>query len=290
MPKNTGKEYENFVGTIQQSIFNAEESTNIRNIKVEVNKKIQDRSGITRQFDVYWEFKVGGHDYKTVIECKDYASSVTIEKIDAFLGKTEDIPGLRLIYATKTGYQSGAQIKAKKHNIDLLIVRELNDADWVAEDGTPLVKIINLNMIINSHPTITSFSPLADAEWLQSQPDINVEEINEKFSSTLDNEIFITDETNKKSFSIYELAHLLTSKIKDIKYGEGEFSEKLNNSYLETADGTMKIKISGYHLSYIYNEPVKVTSVIDYSKDILGIVQNYLSGDKKLIFKDGRIK
>ncbi|WP_370620442.1 restriction endonuclease [Pantoea ananatis] len=290
MPKNTGRDYEEFVGSIQQSIFNAEESTNIRNINVEVNKKIKDSSGITRQFDVYWEFRVGDYDYKTVIECKDYASSVTIEKIDAFIGKTQYIPGLRLIYATKTGYQNGAQIRAKQHNIELLIVRKMNDADWVADDGTPLVKIIKLNMIINTPPRITSFSPLVDAVWLQSQPNINVDEINKKFSSTVDAEIFITDENNKKSFSVYELANLLTNKIKNIKYGEGEFSEKLDNSYLETADESMRIKIGGYHLNYTYNEPMKVTSAIDYSEDILGIVQKYLSGDKKIIFKDGRIK
>ncbi|MQT98579.1 hypothetical protein, partial [Pseudomonas helleri] len=117
MKKNTGTEYEAFVGAIQQSLINSEVSSNLKNIKVEVNKKIEDINGIVRQFDVYWEFNLGGYDYKTVIECKDYASRVSIEKIDALLGKTSDIPGLRLIYATRTGYQIGAQTKANKHKI-----------------------------------------------------------------------------------------------------------------------------------------------------------------------------
>jgi hypothetical protein len=42
------------------------------------------------------EFDLGGYVYKTVIECKDYASTITVEKIDAFIGKTNDIPGLSL--------------------------------------------------------------------------------------------------------------------------------------------------------------------------------------------------
>jgi len=147
MTKNTGRDYEEFVGAIHQSLIQAEKISHLKNITVEVNKKIVDKNGITRQFDVYWEFNLGGYEYKTVIECKDYASSVSIEKIDAFIGKTADIPGLRLIYATKTGYQSGAQKKAEQYKIDLLIVREADNEDWRAPDGTPLIKTIQLNIV-----------------------------------------------------------------------------------------------------------------------------------------------
>ncbi|KFB89747.1 restriction endonuclease [Serratia grimesii] len=290
MKKNTGKEYENFVGAIQQSLINAEWISHLKNIKVEVNKKIEDRSGILRQFDVYWEFNLGGYVYKTVIECKDYASTVTIDKIDAFLGKTQDIPGLRLIYATKTGYQSGAQKRAEQHKIDLLIIREGVDEDWTAPDGTPLIKTINLNITAISPPNITSFSPFVDASWLESQPDLDVEEINNKFSMTLNNEVFISNEVTGVRFSLYDLANSLAGKIPDIKYGEGTYSEELHDSYLESADGELSVKLGGYKLSYVYREPAKITSVIDYSKELLGIVQNYSSGDKQMVFKDGRVK
>lgn len=290
MTKNTGKEYEEFVGAIQQSLINAEEWSHLKNIKVEINKKIEDRNGILRQFDVYWEFNLGGYDYKTVIECKDYASTVTIDKIDAFIGKTQDIPGLRLIYATKTGYQSGTQKKAEQHKIDLLIIREGIDEDWTAEDGTPLVKAIHLNITAHSPPNITSFSPFVDASWLESQPHIDIEEINSKFSCTLNNEIFILDEEKGSKYSLYDLANSLTAKIPDIKYGEGTYSEELKDSYLETADRELRVKLRGYKLDYMYREPYKVTSVIDYSQELLGIVQSYSSGNKQFIFKDGSVK
>lgn len=290
MKKNTGKEYEEFVGAIQQSLINAEGMSHLKNIKVEINKKIEDRSGNLRQFDVYWEFNLGGYDYKTVIECKDYASTVTIEKIDAFIGKTDDIPGLRLIYATKTGYQSGAQKKAEQFKIDLLIIREGVDEDWTAPDGTPLIKIINFNIIAISPPSITSFSPFVDASWLKSQPDLDVDKINYKYGMMLNNEIFICNEVTGVRFSLYDLANALAGKIPDIQYGEGTYSEELHDSYLESADGGLRVKLRGYKLSYVYREPAKVTSVIDYSKELLGIVQKYSSGDKQMVFRDGRIK
>ncbi|ELQ6072659.1 restriction endonuclease [Cronobacter sakazakii] len=290
MQKNTGKEYEEFVGAIQQSLINAEGMSHLKNIKVELNKKIEDRSGILRQFDVYWEFNLGGYDYKTVIECKDYTSTVTIDKIDAFIGKTQDIPGLRLIYATKTGYQSGAQKKAEQHKIDLLIIREGVDEDWTAPDGTPLIKTINLSIIATSPPNITSFSPCVDASWLESQPDLDIEKINKKFSMTLNNEVFICNEVSGVRFSLYDLANSLTSKIPDIQYGEGTYSEELHDSYLESADGVLRVKLRGYKLSYLYHEPAKVTSIIDYSKELLGIVQNYSSEDKQMVFRNGRVK
>lgn len=290
MAKNTGKAYEEFVGAIQQSLIAAEGMTHLKNIKVETNKKITDKNGIARQFDVYWEFDLAGYVYKTVIECKDYASTITVEKIDAFIGKTNDIPGLRLIYATKTGYQSGAKIKAEQHKIDLLIVREADNREWTASDGTPLIKTIQLNIVALSTPNITSFSPFVDASWLESQQDINVDIINEKFSTTLNNEIFITDEESGSRISLYNLANCLVEKIPNIQYGEGIYNEELKNCYLETSKGDFKIKIKGYKLEYTYNKPITTTSIIDYSKEILGIVEKYDTGTKQMVFRNGKIK
>lgn len=290
MTKNTGKAYEDFVGTIQQSLINAEKISHLKNIQVEVNKKIKDRNGIVRQFDVYWEFVLGGYEYKSVIECKDYTSTITIDKIDALVGKTADIPGLKLIYATKTGYQSGTKIKAEQHKIDLLIVREAKNEDWCTSDGQPLIKEIHLNIVAISPPRITSFSPFVDPSWLKSQPDFNVDVINDKLGNMLNNTIFISNKINGKRISLVDLQNSLTNKIPDIQYGKGTYSEELYDSYLESESGTLKVKIKGYKLEYDYHKPVTTTSIIDYSSELLGIVQNYISGTKKMVFKDGIIK
>lgn len=290
MAKNTGKAYEEFVGAIQQSLINAEGMSHLKNINVEVNKKTEDTNGIVRQFDVYWEFALGGYVYKSVIECKDYASTITIDKIDAFIGKTADIPGLRLIYATKTGYQSGTTRKAEKHKIDLLIVREAENEDWYAPDGTPLIKMVHLNIVAISPPRIISFSPFVDARWLESKPDLDVDIINERFSRTLNNAIFISNEINGERISLFDLANSLTEKIPDIQYGKGTYSEELYDSYLESEIGDLKVKLKGYKLDYEYHEPTTTTSIVDYSKDLLGIVHNYISGTKQMVFKGGVVK
>ncbi|EHH0795760.1 restriction endonuclease, partial [Vibrio vulnificus] len=99
---NSGREYEEFVASLQKALFESEQWTKLRNIQIEQNKKIEDNFGISREFDLYWEYELAGITYKTVIECKDYASKVSIEKIDALLGKIRDIPDLKPIFATKT--------------------------------------------------------------------------------------------------------------------------------------------------------------------------------------------
>jgi len=289
MTNKTWKDYEFFVGRIQQSLLNAEGISHIKNIVVEVDKKITDRNGIERQFDVYWEFQLGGQIYKSVIECKDYASTITIDKIDAFIGKTNDIPGLRLIYATKTGYQSGAKIKADQYKIDLLIVREGNDEDWTSADGIPLLKIININIKAISPPRIISFNPFVDMKWVESQPDFNLDEVSHAFSRTLNNELFINDIEKGERISLYELQNILPEKIENMQYGKGSFSESFQDALLENKSGNLKIKLNSYTLEYQYNKPLNVSSTIDYSNELLGIVQNYATGDKKMIFKDGII-
>lgn len=290
MTKNTGKAYEEFVGAIHQSLIQAEKISHLKNITVEVNKKIVDRNGITRQFDVYWEFNLGGYEYKTVIECKDYTSTVSIEKIDAFIGKTADIPGLRLIYATKTGYQSGAQKKAEQYKIDLLIVREADNEDWRAPDGTPLIKTIQLNIVAITPPRITAFSPMIDANWLESQKNLNLDDLNSKLSRQLNNQVFIVDNTTDAKYSLYDLANSLSVRIPNIQYGAGTYKEELTDAYLESEDGEIRLKLRGYSLNYTYNKPAETISTIDYSKELLGIVQNYISGAKQMVFKDGIIK
>jgi hypothetical protein len=143
---NDGKDYEQFVKDLQQGLLDSEDFIKQKNICIETNKMITDNCGIKREFDLYWEYELAGITYKTVIECKDYASKVSVEKIDALIGKTRDIPDLKAIFATKTGYQSGAKAKAEHNKIDLLIVRVQGDQDWEDSDGNPYIKEIAIKM------------------------------------------------------------------------------------------------------------------------------------------------
>ena len=73
---NSGKEYEELVRDIQRSLIAAENIPSLNNINIEKNKKIKDRSGIEREFDIYWEFELGGNIYRSVIECKLFNTSI----------------------------------------------------------------------------------------------------------------------------------------------------------------------------------------------------------------------
>lgn len=131
MKKNKkGDEYEEFVSKIYSAILKSDNIVNSKTIQIELKKKIKDKSGINREFDLYWEYELGGLVYKTIIECKDFNKKIPIEKIDSLIGKLEDLPDLKAVFATKLGYQSGAEKKAISHNIELLIVREQNETDW----------------------------------------------------------------------------------------------------------------------------------------------------------------
>ena len=77
------------------------------------------------------------------------------------------------MFATKKGYQSGAKTKAVRNNVDLLIVREQNESDWYAPDGTPLLKKIHVDFMYEMPATIHSFFPALDADWIEKNTDID---------------------------------------------------------------------------------------------------------------------
>ncbi|MER3281213.1 restriction endonuclease [Salmonella enterica] len=287
---NTGKEYEELVRDIQRSLINAENIPSLKNINIEKNKKIKDRSGIDREFDIYWEFEIGGHTYRSVIECKDYSSPVSIEKIDAFIGKTNDIPGLKLIYATRTGYQSGAKIKAEQHNIQLLVIREQQEQDWTDEDGNPYLKTIHFKITAKIPPEIVGFGVFVNKEWFDSQTIHTEDTLPNLFKTTLPDAIFICNISKNERYSIYDLSSLLLKKANDMSYGENIYIENIDDGYIENSDASIKVKINGYNCKYIYRKPIEDTSTIDFSEQIKAIVEDFITGQKKWVLKNGIVK
>ncbi|EFO0362531.1 restriction endonuclease [Escherichia coli O170:H18] len=287
---NSGREYEELVRDIQYSLFKAENIPSLKNINIEKNKKIKDRSGIEREFDIYWEFEIGGHTYRSVIECKDYSSPVSIEKIDAFIGKTNDIPGLKLIYATRTGYQSGAKIKAEQHNIQLLVIRDQQEQDWVDEDGTPLLKSIHFRMTAILPPRIVKFNVYVDKEWFYSQNEYTESTLPNLFKTEYSNAIFIHNLSKDERYSIHDLSSLLMKKVENMAYGENIYAEKIDNGYIENADSSIKMKIKGFDCKYIHHKPIEDISIIDFSEQIKAIVEDFITGKKKWVLKNGIVK
>jgi len=283
--KNTGKKYEEFVGNLQQAILDSEEFVKHKNILLEKNKRITDKNDIEREFDLYWEYELGGVTYKTVIECRDYEATISIDHIDGLVGKLLDLPGLKPVFATKKGYQEGALAKAKQHDIDLLIVREQNDTDWADEHGNPLLKGVNITGHFIIPARITNFQPMMDGRWIkENRPDID---ITKPFQvKGLNNEIFIDDKDNNEKYSLYDLAEKLTS-LEDNKPGNYESTKKFSEAYILYKD--TKTKLLSYKVLYCIPEPIESVIDIDYSQELKGVVEYINKGIKKKIFRDGII-
>ena len=283
---NNGREYEAFVASLQTALFQSENWIELKNIEIEKNKKLTDNLGITREFDLYWEYELAGITYKTVIECKDYNSRVSIEKIDAMLGKVRDIPDLKPIFATKTGYQSGAQTKAQKHNVELLIVREQNHTDWKLDDGTPLIKEVVVDIYAVSAARITSFNTHLDGNWVKENTDLDVSAGRIRLNMRNDM-TFIEDVDKSETYSLKELEEKLGNGT-DTNFGEREVSLAFNNAFLH-CDG-MKLKLNSADVTYYVPKPTHQPIHIDFSKELLGVIEYLGKGSKTAIFKNHVVK
>lgn len=273
MTKNTGKEYEEFVQSLYQAIIESEfiVSTGHKNINVEINKFIIDKNGIERQFDIYWEYTLADITYKTVIECKDYKSKISIDKIDSFIGKISDIPGLKGLFASRNGYQSGAQTKAQQHNIELLIIRNQNESDWIDSDGNPLLQKIHFNATAISPAMIIGFDLLLpkDATPIESM-------------GGMENEITIHHYDTDKRYTIFDLKGMLSA-CHELQYGQFEKEENFPGKIITT---TAEIEIVGYKVKYEILEPSTESWTLDFTEKLKGVVEYLHKGTKSLVFDD----
>lgn len=283
---NTGKEYELFVAMLQQAIINSEDRGAQKNIVVEINKKIIDSCGIERQFDIYWAYELGGLTYKTAIECKDYASTVTVDRIDALIGKVKDIPDLRVAVATKTGYQSGAKTKAEHNKIDLLIVREQNESDWQADDGTPYIRKVQINSTAILPAQVQGVNLGLDGKWVEENlTSAEAEALD--FSRGLNTEVFVEDFATKERYSLYELAQRLQP-YGDRDEGEFELKQEFENAFISHGDSRAKLKM--WTVRYSIVKPQTQTTEIDFTSMLLGVVEYLQKGVKKSVFRNGVVR
>lgn len=280
-----GNDYEVFVKNLQQALLDSEEYLKYKNIKIERNKKIIDNFGNSREFDLYWEYELGGVTYKTIIECKDYTSKVSVEKIDALIGKIRDIPDLKPVFATKVGYQRGAEAKAKNNKVDLLIVREQNESDWQSQDGTPLLKVIDIDIQPQLPVRIVAFRPIVDGNWVKENTKIDV---SKPFNlHHLNNQIFINDLSKNDKFSIFDLESRLRDEYR-FQYGQHTQNYPCNNTFIETPEYRLKL----HSLSYDFHvpKPYSMPFTIDFSKELIGVIE-YLQKDiKTAIFRERIVK
>lgn len=282
---NTGKEYESFVARLQQAILISESIAAHKNVVVETDKKLLDNCGIERQFDIFWEYELGGFTYKTVIECKDYDSKVSVDKIDALVGKIRDLSDLKAVFATRKGYQSGAKSKAEHNNVDLLIVREHNDSDWTAKEGSVRIKKICTEVILCGPARILEFFPVVDGEWIRNNARIDISTPMRICGQT--DEIFIDDLDGGEMYSLYEFANRLSPLDSD-DYGVFEKVEEFKNAFICFPGA--RLKMISFKIKYAIPEPLRQQFEIDVAKEIVGVVEYLQKGTKKTVFRNGVVR
>lgn len=139
-------------------------------------------------------------------------------------------------------------------------------------------------MTIKMPATITKFEPAFDVDWIKANTDFN--EGDQVTLSGLNNEIFVVEDDGNE-VSLYDLAKKLTQ-IGNAESGKFSKQVKLENGYIHGPD--FRYKIRGYFLEYVIPEPYSEPTVIDFSKELIGVIEYLQKGTKKSIFKRGAIR
>jgi hypothetical protein len=153
------------------------------------------------------------------------------------------------------------------------------------EYGNPLLKIINITGTIYIPATIKRFQPFFDGKWIKENTDIDISKPIQ--FRCLNNEIIIEDIEKQEKYSLYDLSEKLTS-LEENKPGEYERTKEFNDAYLIFKES--KLKMRSYKVSYFIPKSIESNIYIDFSQELLGVIEYLEKGVKKSIFKSGNIK
>jgi hypothetical protein len=113
------------------------------------------RTGRTRQLDISIRFRQSFYDYLAIIECKDYRAKVSIEKVEAFRTKMEDVGAMKGIMVSPSGFQEGAIRSAEAFNIELFTLTQVK-SDWTKTIKADVINLPFPTEIALDHPTLSS--------------------------------------------------------------------------------------------------------------------------------------
>ena len=222
---------------------------------------------------------------KTVIECKHYNSRVQIDELDALVCKIRDIDeDLIPVFATKTGYQSGAKKAADYHGVELLVVREQKESDWKAEDGMAFARYINVEVKMFDLPMIHNLHLEADEVWVKAnRPDIDMD--SGTISSNTHNSCI---QDGRRLHSIEEFMNLIHPPDSE-EYGRFQKEKKFKDAYLlDPVQG--RIRLHSLKIDYSVGPPLTETINLDGTSALLGVIEYVQKGVKKLVFKNSDVE
>lgn len=119
------REYELLTQAVYQALVRE-----VPDARVEHDLHLPDVSGVRHQVDVYLEFRVAGHLYRTIIECKEWSRKVDVGPVTAFYGLIESLGLEKGIMVSRVGFSDEAREFAAAKGIDLVELRRSTDKDW----------------------------------------------------------------------------------------------------------------------------------------------------------------
>ena len=144
--RNDGKEYEAMVHSVYTSLCKDE-----RFSKVEKDVKMAGPDGL-RQIDVLVTHVHANIEYKTIIECRDFAGKLNVTHIDAFGSKIADIKANKGIIVSRKGFSKTAIRKAGRLGIGLCIV---DTTETVLKEMALELPMIAVTIELSLHVSIT---------------------------------------------------------------------------------------------------------------------------------------
>ena len=254
-------EYEKLVQETYQAILDQE--TDIKNIVVQHNIKLEGKSGASHQIDVYWEFKIADNIYRTCIECRNYTSNIKKSRVVEFKGILDDIGNTNGIIVTTVGFQEGALTYANHHGIRLLLINRLIQKIEAKLDVCfPIIDNIQLEFDKKQALSVLEAAGVEDFS-LQAQPQ----------------DIILYDENGNQTRKLGEALLESTNKT-------GQINVKLDGEYLKTPHGLLRLN----SISFDYKQDIFKDKII-IGGDFIAktAIEDVLKNTSKYIFNDGSI-
>jgi restriction system protein len=129
----TAEDYERFVQQIIGELFGVE----VHHQKVFIGQVSQREIKV----DLAFTMDVGGAHFLVLVECKHYSSSVSVDNVEEFHSKLDDIGAHKGIMVTTKGYQDGAVKTAKGRGIALALLTkepQRGELQYVVNSAYPI--------------------------------------------------------------------------------------------------------------------------------------------------------
>lgn len=260
--KDKGDEYEDFSAEIISKIRELEQVGLVRPISIEQKVKLQAPYGAKREIDILITYLDSeSRKLKAAIECKDYKSAVSVEKIEAFRTKCDNLKIDKAIFFSKNGFQKGAIQSAEYNHIQLIELRKPTETDWEGRVRNILITL-NANFVKILHCSIDACLGVQQCACLPDETEIIC---------------------NGEATSFYKLA-LDDSLGKE--QGVYEFDKNIPNSHLKFNDE--EYCFSRIHIKY-YLHIIKHQIIIKGDEIVLAILKSFGYGDFSFL-RDGSLR